>query len=460
MAAVSLVDNYQIIRKLGAGGYAKVKLARDLRDQTLVALKIMRLDRGPMSQRYLVQLQSETLALNRLNHPSIVRIFNTSQKATYKSKSSRQFPVAYIAMELLPNGELFDVISYTGKMEAPIARVYFRQLLDAVGICHENGITHRDLKPENILFDEQFNLKIADFGFAGPTQGRDGSGLLRTQLGTEAYVVPEILLDRPYSGVSADLFACGHILFILVSGHPAFEKAKAEERYYGEFIRRNDYFWELHSRGKPQNFYTAEFKALINAMLAYDSAQRPTLQQVLNSPWLNGPTLSVQSAQVEIAQRHAQMQIMAQQANRRAVVNVHAGVYRGDLGDSAGSTLGNSSLSDSQSSSTGQKTLSPFIEGTHKFSRLYLTLPAERIMFLLSTYLKESEAEVLESERKFKLRVKIVTESDSSEMRIELFDTAEGSICVEFLKTGGSAHKFVQVFAMLKEELEKANSAE
>lgn len=49
---------------------------------------------------------------------------------------------------------------------------------------HVNGVAHRDLKPENIMLDDDFNIRVADFGFAAPIQGKDGSGFLRTSLGT------------------------------------------------------------------------------------------------------------------------------------------------------------------------------------------------------------------------------------------------------------------------------------
>jgi len=67
--------------------------------------------------------------------------------------------------------------------------------LEGLAYCHGQKITHRDLKPENLLLDQNFILKIADFGFAGPIEGRDGSGNLTTKLGTLNYMAPEIHLN-------------------------------------------------------------------------------------------------------------------------------------------------------------------------------------------------------------------------------------------------------------------------
>lgn len=129
-------------------------------------------------------------------------------------------------MEIAKGGELFDYISNTGALSEDEGRFFFTQLMSGLNYCHnEAGIAHRDLKPENLLLSENFELKIADFGFAAPVEGRDGQGYLYTKLGTHNYMAPEIHLKQGYIGREVDLFASAIILFIMVVGHPPFTSA-------------------------------------------------------------------------------------------------------------------------------------------------------------------------------------------------------------------------------------------
>ena len=84
---------------------------------------------------------------------------------------------------------------------------------------HSLNIIYRDLKPENILFDKNFNLKLADFGFSKLMKQNES---LKTVLGTEAYMAPEIVLQRKYDGKAVDLFAAGVVLFNMYSGQAPF----------------------------------------------------------------------------------------------------------------------------------------------------------------------------------------------------------------------------------------------
>ena len=100
---------------------------------------------------------------------------------------------------------------------------------------HKSGVTHRDLKPENLLLDRDYNLRIADFGFAtqidGTVKDANGNftGLCKTMLGTSSYMAPEIHLSQPYQGAQVDLFASAVILFIMVAGHPPFSEASPKD---------------------------------------------------------------------------------------------------------------------------------------------------------------------------------------------------------------------------------------
>jgi len=81
-------------------------------------------------------------------------------------------------IERAEGGELMDFLMITGPFNEPLARHYFKQLMIGLEYCHLNGVTHRDLKPDNLLLDANYVLKIADFGFAAPFLGKDGSGKL------------------------------------------------------------------------------------------------------------------------------------------------------------------------------------------------------------------------------------------------------------------------------------------
>jgi len=169
-------------------------------------------------------------------------------------------------------------------------------LIEGLDYVHQKGLTHRDLKPENVLYDSNFNLKIADFGFAAPIAGRDGSGLCKTKLGTESYMAPEIHMRKPYSGASVDLFASGIILFIMFTQHPPFTKADPSDPFYRLLCaNRPDLFWKAHSKNKPNgaDFFPEDFKNLITAMLQFDPSQRLTMAEVKAHPWYNGPVATL-----------------------------------------------------------------------------------------------------------------------------------------------------------------------
>jgi len=168
-------------------------------------------------EAFIKKIINEARTMAELNHPNIVRLLENRIYEHIDKENGTKKPAISIALELATGGDLFDYVALSGRFNEATARFYFRQLIDALDYLHQRGFTHRDLKLENLLFDANFNLKIADFGFAAPVAGKDGSGTCKTQLGTKGYIAPEILENKPYIGTSVDLFACAVILFIMIT---------------------------------------------------------------------------------------------------------------------------------------------------------------------------------------------------------------------------------------------------
>ena len=110
---------------------------------------------------------TEVEAMAVLDHENVIKQ-NEFGIGTYEKTNGSKKEVQFIVLELALGGELFDFVAISGRFIEPIARYFFKQFIDGLKYCHKQGIAHRDLKPENLLLDNNFSLKIADFGFAAP----------------------------------------------------------------------------------------------------------------------------------------------------------------------------------------------------------------------------------------------------------------------------------------------------
>jgi len=94
-------------------------------------------------------------------------------------------------------------------------------------------------------------------------------------------MAPEIHAKIPYKGEAVDLFAAAIILFITYAGTPPFNKADPKDPYYRLLTNKKyDTFWNAHSKGKPKDYFSNNFKNLVNAMLAYDPKERLSLEEI------------------------------------------------------------------------------------------------------------------------------------------------------------------------------------
>ncbi|KAF8039440.1 hypothetical protein BT93_B1854 [Corymbia citriodora subsp. variegata] len=206
------LGKYELGRTLGEGNFGKVKFAADVESGQGYAVKIIEKARI-VDLKITDQIKREIGTLKLLKHPNVVRL-----QEVLASKTK-----IYMVLEYATGGELFDRIASRGRLPEAEGRKLFQQLIDGVSYCHDKGVFHRDLKLENILVDSRGNIKITDFGLSALPQHFRDDGLLHTTCGSPNYVAPEVLNNRGYDGATSDVWSCGVILYVILTGYLPFD---------------------------------------------------------------------------------------------------------------------------------------------------------------------------------------------------------------------------------------------
>ena len=191
-------------------------------------------------------------------------------------------------MELVEKGDFFNLIMNNDHMSEAMCKHFFDQIIDAVFYMHKNNVAHRDLKPQNCLLDQNYNIKLADFGFTCPLGGTTEQGFSTTRLGTPQYMAPELWSDEGYQAFQADLFACGVILFLMRAKNIPFYEARAEDPCYMFFYKEDEIgkFWGMHEGNYEPGHFSNEFKELVSLLLLADPAKRINHEQIMAHPWM------------------------------------------------------------------------------------------------------------------------------------------------------------------------------
>lgn len=268
--------HFRLLRTLGRGATAKVKLAIDEHSGDKVALKIYR-------RTLLERLVIESQALSLVSaHPNVLTVRDSVEKASYWTSKGVEREVAYVELEYCSHGELIGFLFARGALPDNCARRCGRYIADALAYIHSKGVAHRDLKPENILVDSEFRVKIADFGYA-----KIADNHCRTHRGTKGYIAPEIIRREEYDGFKADLFALGVILYILHTGRPPFTQAVPNDRFYSFIVMgRWGEFWVRNQRVEGTPKFSDEFKDLMQHLLSPQPGDRLDAVETLQHPWL------------------------------------------------------------------------------------------------------------------------------------------------------------------------------
>jgi len=176
----------------------------------------------------MAELRREISAMRRLDHPNIVRIFET-----YEDTDNGQI---IMVLELCSGGELVNKLmaqpQNQGLSVLESARL-ITKMLSALRHCHEHDVVHRDVKLDNFVYEseaEDAELKLIDFGLSHVAQsGRGETEMMKGRVGTLSYMAPEVLLRKPYAA-ACDMWSLGVVAFILLSGRRPFHSRDRQEK--------------------------------------------------------------------------------------------------------------------------------------------------------------------------------------------------------------------------------------
>ena len=210
----ALADRYFVERQLGQGGMALVYLARDLKHDRTVAIKILRGELAVAlgSDRFLREIRLAT----QLQHPNILPVFDSGEAGG----------LVYFVMPFISGETLRDRLEREQQLPLPDAVRIISEVADALHYAHGRGIVHRDIKPENILLDQGHAI-VADFGIAKAASEAGNEKLTETgmSVGTPAYMSPEQAAGGSHVDGRSDLYSLACMLYELLAGHPPFQGA-------------------------------------------------------------------------------------------------------------------------------------------------------------------------------------------------------------------------------------------
>jgi serine/threonine protein kinase len=253
----SQIDEYEVLSLVGHGAMARVYLALDTRLRRYVALKLI--DHAWRdSNDYRERFQREALAVGRLEHPHIVRLYRYGE----------QDGLLYMAMQYVEGVELSAVMLDYQRDNVYMPLVEVSRLIGEIGqaldYAHGQGVIHRDVKPGNILVSSNGHAILSDFGLALPP-GVEAKG---EAFGTPHYMAPEQVVSSANAGPLSDLYSLGVILYEMVTNRLPFD---APDPVDVALLHLND------PPPSPRQFrpeISPELEELILRMLAKDPSER------------------------------------------------------------------------------------------------------------------------------------------------------------------------------------------
>mmetsp|Transcript_2533 Transcript_2533/g.7613 ORF Transcript_2533/g.7613 Transcript_2533/m.7613 type:complete len:370 (+) Transcript_2533:32-1141(+) len=262
--------HYAPVKTLSRGPAGSLQLATDTRTNQYVVVKL--LERGPGVTK---NLEREFLAHRRCHaHPNIVQL---------REVFLTQHHLA-IVLEYMKGSNMPTYLAKHAPLPEPVARWFFQQLLLVFDFYHKLGIKNREVRLHNLMLasdSPRSALKISDFEYSKTEQVNSDP---KSALGTLAYTAPEALMHNFFDGSCSDVWCCGVMLYIMVTGKFPFGDPDAANGKHG--------VQNMIAKIMKVNFdepegLSPDLEALLRSVLVSDPAARPSIQQLLAHPWVS-----------------------------------------------------------------------------------------------------------------------------------------------------------------------------
>ncbi|OHS96845.1 CAMK family protein kinase [Tritrichomonas foetus] len=253
------LGKYLLTEEIGHGGFSYVYKAKCENYKIDFVAKILKIKEKSSVDHV---FNAEVSALTSLNHPNIIRLYDTFV----------QDDLFVMILEYCPNGCLMDELKKVKAFNYDEFVYYGRQIVDALTYCHSKNIAHRDIKLQNILIDAYGRPKLADFGIS---MKMENENLAETFNGSLSYTAPEILCKKAYDPFMADVWSLGVTFAIMATGtNPWIGAGETHELKRSIMIG-------TYQLSKTVN---SKIASLIRQMLNIDPKQRILMHKIKNSP--------------------------------------------------------------------------------------------------------------------------------------------------------------------------------
>jgi serine/threonine protein kinase len=205
----STSEFYRVGKVLGRGAFGKVSLAVHRLTDEMVAIKSINKE-VLTDEASKNKVMKEVTILKKMRHKNIIQLLDTFETDKH----------IIFVMELCSGGDLLNYVRKRRKLTEDYAKTIFKQILEALHYCHNLNILHRDIKLDNIILDSEGVIKVGDFGVSKIV---DPVKKMFDQWGTPAYIAPEILKDKGYTGFGIDVWSSGVVLFAMLYGTVPFK---------------------------------------------------------------------------------------------------------------------------------------------------------------------------------------------------------------------------------------------